>query len=71
MNSLIFASNPNGQSTIGKFRPKVDILEVSNDRNSRNNSSTRRITIMVYKTIKMVIAAENSESSGYNLQQEP
>ena len=24
---------------------------------------------MVYKTIKMVITAENSESSGYNLQQ--
>lgn len=24
---------------------------------------------MVYKTIKMVIAAENSESSGHNLQQ--
>lgn len=39
-----FASNPNGQSAVGKFRSKVDILEVSNDRNSRN--TTRRISLL-------------------------
>ncbi|CAK8531491.1 unnamed protein product [Lathyrus sativus] len=28
-----FASNPNGQSAVGKLRPKVDIFKVSNDGN--------------------------------------
>ena len=31
--SYHFASNPNGQSVVGKFRLKVDILKVSNDEN--------------------------------------